>query len=92
MTGPLKFIVDSDEETLVQVTYLLSGSQGQRDPVRQRRLKPGHRQVAPAFGLALTADGLLMNSTGDRTHLSESQKRELNLLLHLQIKPRNSLE
>lgn len=92
MSGPLKFTLDPGKELPVQVTYLLSGSQGQRDPVRQHRLSPGHRQTAPEFGLALTADGLLENSAGDRAHLSKSQKRELKVMLHLQWEPRSSLE
>lgn len=63
-------------EPLIQVTYLLSGSQGQRDPVRQHCLSPAHRQAAPKFGLALTADGLSVNRAGDRAHLNKRQKKE----------------
>ena len=62
-------------EPLVQVTYLLLGSQGQRDPVRQSRLSPRHWQVAPKSGVALTADGLSVNSARDRAHLSKSKKK-----------------
>ena len=63
-------------EPLIQVTYLILGSQGERDPVRQCCLSPGHWQVAPKFGQALTADGLSMKSAGDRAHLSKRQTKQ----------------
>lgn len=56
------------------LTYLLSWSQGQRHPVGQQCISPGHRQVAPKLGIALAAHALLENSAEARVHLSKTHR------------------
>lgn len=57
-----------------QVTHLLSWSQGQRHPVGQQCISPGHRQVAPKLGIALATRVLLGHSAEAGVHLSKTHR------------------